>query len=328
MQYLLALFVLFQSLTLFAFERVIIWGHKLHSHTHSYVHYGFHKAFKHLGYEVHWLDNDDDISEINFANSLFITEHQVDQNMPLRDDSYYVVHNSSNSKFDFIKQLNHYISIRTYHDINLKSDTLQEVEPYIYYDIPKSTLVCPWATDLLPSEIEEQKKLLLNPQKRNHFEIYWVGTIGDGEGGNIHQISPFIEACKKNHVKFIHSSPWGNPISFDENRKLIQKSYMAPTICGAWQVKNGYIPCRIFKNISYGKIGVTNSQRVYELFQKKIVYNEDTHQLFYDAKKALKNFDQSQMLELMDFVKEHHTYLNRCAHIISFIKLLSAQGKI
>ncbi len=23
------------------FERVIIWGHKLHTHTHSYIHYGF-----------------------------------------------------------------------------------------------------------------------------------------------------------------------------------------------------------------------------------------------------------------------------------------------
>ena len=28
------------------FDKIIIWGHKLHTHTHSYIHYGFYKAFK------------------------------------------------------------------------------------------------------------------------------------------------------------------------------------------------------------------------------------------------------------------------------------------
>ena len=27
------------------FKQIVIWGHKLHSHTHSYIHYAFHKAF-------------------------------------------------------------------------------------------------------------------------------------------------------------------------------------------------------------------------------------------------------------------------------------------
>ena len=41
------------------FERVIIWGHKLHTHTHSYIHYGFQRRFKHLNYDVYWFDNND-----------------------------------------------------------------------------------------------------------------------------------------------------------------------------------------------------------------------------------------------------------------------------
>lgn len=27
-------------------KKVVIWGHKLHSHTHSYIHNAFYNAFK------------------------------------------------------------------------------------------------------------------------------------------------------------------------------------------------------------------------------------------------------------------------------------------
>mgnify|MGYP006419383869 CR=1 FL=1 len=37
-------------------NKVIIWGHKLHSHTHSYIHDSFYKAFKFLGYNTYWFD--------------------------------------------------------------------------------------------------------------------------------------------------------------------------------------------------------------------------------------------------------------------------------
>jgi len=30
-------------------NKIIIWGHKLHSHTHSYIHSGYYEAFKKLG---------------------------------------------------------------------------------------------------------------------------------------------------------------------------------------------------------------------------------------------------------------------------------------
>jgi hypothetical protein len=59
-------------------KKVVLWGHKLHTHTHSYIHFAFHKAFKHLGYDTYWFDNNDDVSGFDFFGSLFITEGQVD----------------------------------------------------------------------------------------------------------------------------------------------------------------------------------------------------------------------------------------------------------
>ncbi len=68
-------------------------------------------------------------------------------------------------------------------------------------------------------------------------------------------------------------------ISPDENMKVIQQSYIAPTIQCAWQVQNHYVPCRMFKNISYGKMGITNNKYVYELFDKKIIHSENIEEL-------------------------------------------------
>ena len=93
------------------FERVIIWGHKLHTHTHSYIHYGFYKDFKHLNYDVFWLDEDDIHYEsnnnykFNFDNCLFITEGQVDSCIPINNNSIYILHNCSKQKYRTINKI-------------------------------------------------------------------------------------------------------------------------------------------------------------------------------------------------------------------------------
>ena len=64
--------------------KIVIWGHKLHSHTHSYIHYGYWRAADYLGHEVYWYDDTDNVMDVDFSNSIFITEHQVCKNIPLR----------------------------------------------------------------------------------------------------------------------------------------------------------------------------------------------------------------------------------------------------
>jgi len=79
-------FLVLITFQLQSFEKVIIWGHKLHSHTHSYIHNAFYIAFKHMGYETYWFDDKDDVKKFDFSNSLFLTEGQVDKKIPLRED--------------------------------------------------------------------------------------------------------------------------------------------------------------------------------------------------------------------------------------------------
>ena len=59
------------------FNKVIIWGFPLHTHTHSYIHGGWYKAFQHLGYETHWFHDGSHPtvdSDFDYGNYLFINQ--------------------------------------------------------------------------------------------------------------------------------------------------------------------------------------------------------------------------------------------------------------
>ncbi len=303
-----------------AFEKVIIWGHKLHSHTHSYIHNAFYRAFKEMGYSTFWFDNSDELSNFDFSNSLFLTEGQADSRIPLREDCFYLVHNPSSTKYKSLKE-NQYLTFQVYTKDVLSRPTAKKIDTCIYTDLDNKCVYMPWATDLLPNEIEIYKKeaIKLFPKLGNltsEKSIFWVGTIGGGCFGNIEEISPFQKACEENGITFIQKTG----LSMKESEKFIRQSFIAPTIVGTWQKEKGYVPCRIFKNISYGKMGVTNSETIYELFEGKIVYNPNTYQLFYEAKEKLKSMKKQDLIEIMDIVKNKHTYINRIQLLLDFMK--------
>jgi hypothetical protein len=312
----LFLFLLFWQTTGWSFEKVVIWGHKLHSHTHSYIHEAFFRAFQHLGYPTYWFDNQDNVSNFDFSNALFLTEGQVDQKIPLRHDAIYLIHNCVQDKYRAFK----WVCIQVYTDDVLERTYLEKIEPCIYYDLAGKCIYMPWASHLLPHEIEQNKQNIKEFKKQKI--VYWVGTVGKGSFGNFTEIDPFRTACRENGISFIAARATGTGIEEKEHQRMIATSYLAPTIVGEWQKKVGYIPCRIFKNISYGQWGITNSYRVYELFEKKIVYNSNPYQLFYDAEARIKTVTPEEMAELMDFVKTKHTYINRIETILHFLKLI------
>lgn len=298
------------------FKKVVLWGHKLHSHTHSYIHYAFVKAFKHLGYETLWLDKNDKITGIDFSNSLFITEGQVDQDIPLRSDCRYILHNCNPDKYKTLFDAGNCIIMQVYtHDVPPRN--VQKVDALTYIDRGDKTLYMPWATDLLPYEIDAVKASLTWPLQRKK-EVNFIGVWQGGSFDNKKIYDNFVAACKESGISFKQRSS----VNADENVRLVQQSYMAPALQGQWQCQVGYVPCRIFKNISYGQPGITNSKTVFDLFKGKIVFNEDTHQLFYDAQKTIQTMTQEDLFWQMDFVRDHHTYLNRIEHLLMFLNMI------
>ncbi len=298
------------------FSNVVIWGHKMNGHTHMWIHAAFYRAFAFLGYNVHWLSDADDISSLDLSNSLFITEGQADKNIPLREDSRYILHNCYSSKYDPLFDVGNIIKLDVYThkctDLNVK-----EIAPYTYIDRENKCIYMPWATDLLPHEVEFMKQVMRRTSKKN--ESHWIGTLYEGDKfSNLEKVKPFVTGLREHGITFCYE----RNISRQENIKRIQESIVAPAIVGEWQEKEGYIPCRIFKNISYGAMGVTNSKSAYELFNKKIIYNPDTYQLCHDALDHIKNMDIGELYELMDFVRDNHTYLNRIDSLFYFINVI------
>jgi len=327
-------------------KRVIIWGYKLYSHTHSYIHAGYYQAFKNLGYDVHWLDSNDNFDPQLFDDALIFTEQWAvmnNPNMPLSNNSTYAVHYLGNKENQvegnpgpsiYFGRVGRLIDVRCNvdkwidknYDYSLDRSKVEKIGSGSYYEKGSDydIFYTLWATDLFPEQINFDDMYI---PKENY--VFFAGTIGGGRGGpkdcspappeydNLIYLNPFIQACEELGIEFRYNCPWISPQTFEEQKVIIQKSYLAPDFRHRAFKERGYIPCRTFKNISYGQLGITNSKPVYEFFDGNITYNEDTYQLFFDAKKQRENYDmiRSQML----FVKENHTYINRVNELIEIV---------
>jgi len=287
------------------FRQIVVWGHPLHSHTHSYIHEGFYRAAKFMGYEALWVSHRDDISGIDFSNSLFITEVQAFRGMPQRDDCKYVLHNCSHDLYRHFED--RVLKLQVYTD-NTPSWDVEKISDGVYYFRAAHTIFFPWGTDLLPSEFDES--LVDTPRAR---KVYWVGTIGGGEFGNKPELDAYAKACRKVGVEFVPRSGVESP----EHKMLIARSYMAPAIEGRWQVGRGYVACRVFKNASYGQMPGTNCLTAHRLFGERLVYNADCYKLFFDLER--RRDDRAAVLDLMRYVRDNHTYVNRIQAILSVI---------
>ena len=319
------------------YNKIIIWGHPLYSHTHSYVHESYYKAFKYLGYDVYWFHDDDFPNNFDFNNCLFIGEGFADKKIPINDSScYLIMYCPSPSKY---AKAERYIDIRMaavnfkdhIHDYSLNKNSCIRVGPASYYENKTDNKIkikndyvdyemddyekiyISWATNLLPHEFDFDE--IRHPREN---KIYYCGTIsGEGICENYSNFKPFIEECKNFGIQFIHNNPWSNPLSSQEVINRTKRSLLGVDIRGQRHVDQGLLTCRVFKNISYGHLGITNSKEMYNALEGNCIYNSDTAQLFYDG---LKNKGQHDIIKLaMKFVQENHTYLNRINSLLSVI---------
>lgn len=320
-------------------KKIIIWGYPLYTHTHSYIHYGYFKAFRALGYEVHWLHSD--ISHnIDFEDSLIITEQFATRNLPLVKSSTYFIHylgNRDEKFFNYLGKVKKLIDVRynadcwidKNYDYRLDRSKVEKISEGSYFEEGKNgfdIMYTAWATDLLPAEIDLENRF----HKREN-SIYYIGTIGGGKGGlfdclkapdeydTVPYILPFYRACSENNIEFKTNCPWINPLDSETSMNLIKKSYLAPDFRHKAMLEWGYIPCRVMKNISYGQLGMTNSRAVYEFFEENIIFNSDTYQLFYDG--VSKMNDYGLIKKQMELIKFKHTFINRA---LDFIKIYNS----
>jgi hypothetical protein len=275
-----------------------------------------------MGYDVLWLDNDDDVSQLSFENCLFFTEGQVDSKIPIVGTAKYVIHNCNLDKYR--KILPRVLNLQVYtHDC--LSREIEPIDPsqYAFYQknadfsrpdhcCDNRTIYQPWATNLLPDEIDPDKPIA--SQYTRQKRIFWIGSIMGGPHRNDDKISELVAACKVDGVQFIHAK-----LQNDLQPRAIAESWVAPAVQGAWQVEKGYIPCRVFKNLSFGRMTPTNSSAVNKLFGEKLPYSSDVQEMYKLGVAWENNPDPKVLRELMILVKEKHTFVNRIQNILKVL---------
>lgn len=308
------------------FSKVVIWGHKLldarTANTFAFIHDSWYKTFKHMGYDVLWLDNSDDISGLDLSNCLFFTEGQVDQNLPVLPTCKYVIHNCNLDKYRSV--LPNVLNLQVYtHDCLSRGVVAIDEEQLCFYqaeaDFSRADHCCdnrtiyqPWATNLLPHEIDPDNTIAMRYPRQKR--IFWVGSIMGGTHRNDDKIADLVACAKAYDVQFIHAK-----LQNDLQPRAIAESWIAPALQGAWQVEKGYVPCRVFKNLSYGRMTPTNSKTVYDLFEQKLVYSSDTVEMYAKGQAWEADPDSKVLRDLIQKVKHKHTFVNRIENILKVL---------
>ena len=292
------------------FDKVIIWGLPLHSHTHSYIHDCFFKAFKSMGIETNWVEDTTGKIENSFLDNSLVIACGVDcKSLSVNDSAFYVLHNVDDHRF---RQGNNFMNLQVYtKDTLLPDREAEKLRAFTYWQENNRCLYQPWATDLLPNEMIYDPV----PAPEVNLTVNWVGSVTDGPQGNLQQLQEYAQAL---HSRLGIPVQAHRGVGREDMVKLIRSSNQAPAIVAGWQKDNLYVPCRLFKNISYGQPAFCNSPVVKEL-SGDFFYEEDCAKLAIKTHEYLKNRDIDREKEIIDLVRQEHTFVNRCQTILDMV---------
>jgi len=290
----------------------VLWGHPLASHTHSYIHAAFAKAFRSLGLPTVWHDGKT-AKEIP-DNAIVITEGQVCGKLPANPRAFYVLHNVNDERFKRLPKTQ-VVALQVVHNAQSVRDAKPiDGNPVQRIDF-KGDIYMSWASDMLPEEIPHTPGV---PFSKRTQEVRFIGTVDNNRRNrfqNGSELMPFLNECVKAGIKDgIRGRRNLMCMTFEENAKAVGRAAVAPAIVGHWQREHAYVPCRLFKNITYGALPVTNSEMCKKVIPEA-VWEQTPRALAKSALKTLKDHDATEATwsAAVERVRTHHTYVNRIA---------------
>lgn len=299
------------------FNKIVIWGMRNRWHTHRFIFQAYYKNLKKCRIPVIWVDDkekyqklvekDDLIFSASGMHGKMIPEKMgmKDYHLPIRNDVYYCLHAESDyviKKIDF----NRSIKLKFYTD---EAEQYTKLYEAVHFDDITKTLYQPWGTDLLPEEFD--KPIF----QKNNF-VFWIGSIWKGKNrqGNVNRIEDLRNILRSKHLHFIPLRFIPNSI----NRFLIRRSRLAPAIGGDLQVEMNYLPCRMFKNISYGQLGFSNVRKFNDIFKNYTVYDKNTEKMI-DEVLALNKDEYINVVKKQQEVCKNYTIAHHLNNVFKYI---------
>lgn len=231
--------------------RIVAWGGTTGLESHRWIHRAFVETARKMGWEAWWCSDTPDNRSLLTPGTIVITADIYATMLGYAVPGVnYVIHNLDAS---------HPLCQTCEPDRLLRlqvftNDSFGEKwDDFRLYHRESHLLFQPWGTNLLPEEFYEPVFNLMNTG------VVFVGAVWSDvrnqvELGNLAMIEELKEAVAEHRLNYLSRTH----ISNDEMIELVRRCRLAPSFASGWQVEHGYLPCRAFKNVSYGTLGVTN----------------------------------------------------------------------
>lgn len=281
---------------LWKYPCVVIWGLRSPTvSTQRYVHNHMHQTLVKIGVQVYWCDDVKTNNKEIPNGSLIYSTNQCCHNLEYNKNNWYVMFNTAED----VECCKNFLKLRVYGCMPMEEDCVSFDETTLFHR-KHHMLYQAYGTDLLPMEFQY-------PVFNTNAVVNWVGSIWNDKNnhGNIATIAELQKALQKRKIEFCHYSQ----ISDEENMKRVRESRLAPAIGGPFQTTS-MMPCRIWKNISYGQFCVTNLEKSKDIFGSNVLCSQNIDELIESALSIGKDEYIGRTLDQQIIVMRDHTYLN------------------
>ncbi len=189
-----------------------------------------------------------------------------------------------------------------------------------YYFRMKNPRILRWC-ELLPHEIKRK------PYHYNHSKD--INFVGSRRHNNAIQLESLRWYCITHglhyhqywkHLLLRWNFLGSRFLAYEELEQKTVDAYIAPALQGV-QVDDGYIPCRLFIQMSLSVLWVSNNPYVYNLFDDdEVIVDRNIWNMMDKAQQVIKDKKVDQYTQkAIQKVKEKHTYLNRIDELFSYL---------
>lgn len=283
------------------FDKFVVWGLRTQEDTFRNIHRHFYETLEKMGAQVIWVDDDKKNIDLVKKNDLVIAVNVAAKYLPINPNAFYCLHNI-NTEFNSKK-----ITTLQVYTKKVEEKKIESWQSATKFDHNHRVLYQPWGTNLLPHEFLPP---IFNPE--SHY-VFWIGSIWNNihNQGNINQIQYLKQILAKEKIAFLHAKG----VSDKQNIMLTRDSRIAPAIAGEWQADKGYLPCRMFKNISYGQLGISNVNSFSVILGENLHVTESLEELIHWSLSLTKKEYIDKTRVQQNLIKKH-TYLQKLNHIM------------